>query len=40
MTAAAFGCLLAAQRSWLASDGKGSFTDALDRAMATVGPRA
>ncbi|MCL3994593.1 TetR family transcriptional regulator [Streptomyces lavenduligriseus] len=40
LTAAAFGCLLAAQHSWLASDGKGSFTDALDRAMATVGPRA
>ncbi|MGW2956370.1 TetR family transcriptional regulator [Streptomyces eurythermus] len=40
VTAAAFGCLLAAQHSWFASDGKGSFADALDRAMATVGPRA
>ncbi|MDN3258738.1 hypothetical protein QWJ26_02705 [Streptomyces sp. CSDS2] len=40
LTAAAFGCLVAAQHSWFASAGKGSFADALDRAMATVGPRA
>ncbi|MEU2435429.1 TetR family transcriptional regulator [Streptomyces rubradiris] len=39
LTAAAFGCLVAAQHSWSASAGKGSFADALDRAMATVGPR-
>jgi AcrR family transcriptional regulator len=39
LTAAAFGCLVAAQHSWLASDAKGSFADAIDRAMATVGPR-
>ncbi|MDR7301611.1 TetR family transcriptional regulator [Haloactinomyces albus] len=40
LTAAAFGCLVAAQHSWLASGATGSFADALDRAMATVGPRA
>ena len=39
LTAAAFGCLVAAQHSWLASDAKGSFADAVARAMATVGPR-
>lgn len=39
LTAAAFGCLVAAQHSWLASGAKGSFADAVDRAMATVGPR-
>ncbi|WP_181793493.1 TetR family transcriptional regulator [Streptomyces sp. WELS2] len=39
LTAAAFGCLVAAQHSWFASDGKGSFTDVLERAMGTVGPR-
>ncbi|MFJ1746696.1 TetR/AcrR family transcriptional regulator [Streptomyces sp. NPDC088116] len=40
LTAAAFGCLVAAQHSWLASGAKGSFADAIARAMATVGPRA
>ncbi|OKJ89748.1 TetR family transcriptional regulator [Streptomyces sp. CB02400] len=40
LTAAAFGCLLAAQHSWLASDAKSTFADAVDRAMATIGPRA
>jgi AcrR family transcriptional regulator len=40
LTAAAFGCLVAAQHSWLASGAKGSFADAIDRAMATVGPRS
>lgn len=40
LTAAAFGCLVAAQHSWLASGVKSSFADAIDRAMATVGPRA
>jgi hypothetical protein len=39
LTAAAFGCLVAAQHSWLAPGTHGSLTDALDRAMATVGPR-
>lgn len=39
LTAAAFGCLVAAQHSWLNSGAKGSFAHAIDRAMATVGPR-
>ncbi|XRQ15664.1 TetR family transcriptional regulator [Actinomadura welshii] len=39
LTAAAFGCLVAAQHSWLASGAKGSIAGAIDRAMATVGPR-
>lgn len=39
LTAAAFGCLVAAQHSWLATDAKGTFAEAIDRAMATVGPR-
>ncbi|MCQ8832633.1 TetR/AcrR family transcriptional regulator [Streptomyces malaysiensis] len=39
VTAAAFGCLIAAQHSWLASTPKGSLASALGRAMATVGPR-
>ncbi len=38
LTAAAFGCLVAAQHSWLAAGAKVSFADAVDRAMATVGP--
>jgi AcrR family transcriptional regulator len=37
---AAFGCLLAAQHAWLASGAKGTFAEAIDRAMAAVGPRA
>ncbi|MBA8807680.1 TetR/AcrR family transcriptional regulator [Promicromonospora sukumoe] len=40
LTAAAFGCLVAAQHSWLASNGYGSFAAAIDRAMSTVGPRS
>jgi AcrR family transcriptional regulator len=40
LTAAAFGCLVAAQHSWLASGAKSAFADAVDRAMATIGPRA
>lgn len=40
LTAAAFGCLVAAQHSWLASGANGTFADAIDRAMAAVGPRA
>lgn len=39
LTAAAFGCLVAAQHSWLASGAKSTFAGAVDRAMATVGPR-
>lgn len=39
LTAAAFGCLVAAQHSWLASGAQGSFAEAIGRAMATVGPR-
>ncbi|MFB7272908.1 hypothetical protein [Streptomyces sp. NPDC056244] len=38
LTAAAFGCLVAAQHSWLASGAKDSFADAIARAMATVTP--
>lgn len=40
LAAAAFGCLVAAQHSWLAGGAKGAFSDAVDRAMATVGPAA
>lgn len=39
LTAAAFGCLVAAQHSWLASGAKSSFAGAVDRAMATISPR-
>ncbi|MCA2217140.1 TetR/AcrR family transcriptional regulator [Jidongwangia harbinensis] len=39
VTAAAFGCLVAAQHAWLASGAAGSLGDAIDRAMATVAPR-
>jgi AcrR family transcriptional regulator len=39
VTAAAFGCLVAAQHSWLASGAAGSLADAIDRAMATLAPR-
>ncbi|HEY0247837.1 MAG TPA: TetR/AcrR family transcriptional regulator [Gryllotalpicola sp.] len=39
ITAAAFGCLVAAQYAWLAAGAKGSFAAAIDRAMSTVGPR-
>ena len=39
ITAAAFGCLVAAQHSWLASGAAGTLGDAIDRAMATVAPR-
>lgn len=39
LTAAAFGCLVAAQHSWLASGAAESLGDALDRAMATITPR-
>ena len=36
LTAAAFGCLVAAQYSWLAGDVKSPFGNALDRAMRAV----
>jgi AcrR family transcriptional regulator len=36
---AAFGCLVAAQRAWLAGGAKGNFADAIDRAMSAVSPR-
>jgi len=39
IAAAAFGCLVAAQHAWLAGRARGTFADAIDRAMATVGPR-
>lgn len=38
LTAAAFGCLVAAQHSWLAGGAKASFAETLDRAMATIAP--
>lgn len=38
IAAAAFGCLVAAQRGWLAGGAKESFAAKLDRAMASVGP--
>jgi hypothetical protein len=38
ITGAAFGCLLAAQHAWLAGGANGTFADAIDRAMAAVGP--
>ncbi|MDO8188458.1 TetR family transcriptional regulator [Conexibacter sp. JD483] len=38
LVGAAFGCLLAAQRGWLASDGEGALGDWIDRAMAAVAP--
>ncbi|GAQ51340.1 TetR/AcrR family transcriptional regulator [Streptomyces acidiscabies] len=39
ITAAAFGCLVAAQRAWLESGSGGTFADALDEAMAAVAPQ-
>ncbi|GIJ47066.1 TetR family transcriptional regulator [Virgisporangium aliadipatigenens] len=39
LTAAAFGCLIAAHHSWLASGPEGPFDDAVDRAMATIQPQ-
>jgi AcrR family transcriptional regulator len=38
LAAAAFGCLVAAQHSWLAGGAKVSFAATLDRAMATIAP--
>ncbi|WP_181871652.1 TetR/AcrR family transcriptional regulator [Sphaerisporangium album] len=39
LVAGAFGCLLAAQKAWLAGGAKQSFAEAIDQAMATIGPR-
>lgn len=39
ITAAAFGCLVAAQHAWLASGAQSTFAEVLDRAMTTVGPQ-
>ena len=38
LTAAAFGCLVAAQHSWLAGGAETTFAETLDRAMATIAP--
>jgi len=38
LVGAAFGCLIAAQRSWLASSTRHTFAEALDHAMTIVGP--
>ncbi|PRY27451.1 TetR family transcriptional regulator [Pseudosporangium ferrugineum] len=38
LTAAAFGCFVAAQHSWLASGASTPLADAVDRAMATLAP--
>jgi MftR C-terminal domain len=38
LTAAAFGCLVAAQHAWLASATGGSLASYIDRAMATITP--
>lgn len=35
---AAFGCLLAAQKAWLAAGAARTFTETLEKAMAAVGP--
>ncbi|OUS88566.1 TetR/AcrR family transcriptional regulator [Rhodococcus sp. NCIMB 12038] len=40
VTAAAFGCLVAAQQAWLESGTAGTFATALDEAMAAVAPQA
>ncbi len=39
LTAAAFGCLVAAQHAWLASATSDSLATYIDRAMATITPR-
>jgi MftR C-terminal domain len=39
LTAAAFGCLVAAQHAWLASATNDSLVSYIDRAMATITPR-
>lgn len=39
VVAAALGCVLAAQHTWLAGGATGTFADMIDRAMDAVGPR-
>ena len=39
LVAAAFGCLLAAQKAWLAGGTRQPFAEVVDRAMATIKPR-
>jgi hypothetical protein len=39
LTAAAFGCLVAAQHAWLASTADETVGPYIDRAMATLAPR-
>jgi AcrR family transcriptional regulator len=36
---AAFGCLVAAQKAWLAGGAMSTFAETIDKAMAAVGPR-
>jgi AcrR family transcriptional regulator len=38
LTAAAFGCLIAAEHAWLAGAAKGTIAEAIDRSMATLTP--
>lgn len=38
ITAAAFGCLVAAQTAWLEQDSQSTFAAALDKAMAAISP--
>lgn len=38
LTGAAFGCLVAAQHSWLVGGAIGSYAQSIDRAMATIRP--
>jgi hypothetical protein len=40
VTAAAFGCVNAAQQAWLESGSNGTFATALDKAMAAVASHA
>jgi len=39
LVGAAFGCLIAAQKAWLAGGAQQTFAETLDEAMSTVGPR-
>jgi AcrR family transcriptional regulator len=38
LTAAAFGCLVAAEQTWLAGEARGTIAQAIDRSMATLRP--
>lgn len=40
VTAAAFGCYVAAQRTWLASGAQSSFAEAVESALMTITPRS